>query len=209
MVLTSTPPFKLLPFAMLLNSMSDNNYIVGGAVRDMLSGKTPHDYDLVTDIPMDCLIDLFEEGGFKTKQTGVAHFVLNVYFSDYGVEISNFRKDVICYGRQADVEIGTIEDDANRRDFTINAVYLNIQTKKLVDPTGKGIDDINDRILRFVGKPKDRILEDYLRVARFYRFMSKGFTPEVRSLRAVREMFNEAYAHITPERFRNELEKMW
>lgn len=61
-------PFKLLPFLMVLNAHSDNNFIVGGAVRDLLSGKVPNDYDVVTDIPMEQLVVLFEEGGFKVKR---------------------------------------------------------------------------------------------------------------------------------------------
>jgi len=204
-------PTKLLPFLMVLNARSNNNYIVGGAVRDLLIGKEPHDFDIVTDIEMNELSELFSNNGFKVKQTGVAHFVLNVYFSDYEVEISNFRKDVVCNGRQATCEVGTIEDDANRRDFTINSVYLSTDFEKddvFVDPTGQGIQDIENRVLRFIGKPKDRINEDYLRVFRFFRFINKGFTPEKNSLKAARELFNTAYERTTPERVRAELEKM-
>jgi poly(A) polymerase len=200
-------PKQLLPFLMVLNSHSDNNYIVGGAARDLMSNKVPYDYDIVTDIPMEQLVVLFKEGGFKVKRTGVAHFVLNVYLGSYEVEISNFRKDVVCNGRQAECEVGTIKDDAFRRDFTINAVYMNTKTGALVDPTGLGIDDILRRKLRFVGRPKERIREDYLRVFRFYRFINKGFEPEKKSLNACRKMFNEAYANTTAERVRNEIEK--
>jgi len=211
MIDKTTFPSELLPFLMVLNSRSSNNYIVGGAVRDLLIGKEPHDYDIVTDIPMDELIELFSNSGFKVKQTGIAHFVLNVYFSGYEVEISNFRKDVVCNGRQASCEIGSINDDSNRRDFTINAVYLSTDFEsdvEFVDPTGQGIQDIEDRVLRFIGKPKDRIKEDFLRVFRFYRFISKGFIPEKNSLKAARELFNTAYENTTAERVRAEIEKM-
>jgi len=201
-------PFKLLPFLMVLNAHSDNNFIVGGAVRDLLSGKMPNDYDVVTDIPMAELIVLFEEGGFKVKQTGVAHFVLNVYLDGYEVEISNFRKDLVCDGRQAEVEVGTIVDDAFRRDFTINALYMNTKTGEIVDPTGQGVADVEAKQVRFVGKPQERIREDFLRVFRFYRFVGKGFSPEKKSLKAVRELWNEAYTATTPERARAELEKL-
>jgi len=202
-------PKELLPFLMVLNSHSDNNYIVGGAVRDLLSGKEPNDYDVVTDIPMSELITLFTEGGFKVKQTGVAHFVLNVYKNGYGVEISNFRKDVVCNGRQAECEVGTIEDDSKRRDFTINAVYMSTRFDgTFVDPTGTGCTDIKQRKLRFVGDPKERIREDFLRVWRAYRFISKGFVPDKKLICAIREMYNEAHAKTSPERIRSELEKM-
>lgn len=193
---------------MVLDALSDNNFIVGGATRDFLSGKEPNDWDVVTDIPMDRLITVFEEGGFGVSQTGVAHLVLNVHLGDFIVEISNFRKDTSCDGRHAEVEIGTIDDDAHRRDFTVNALYINTKTNEVVDPTGLGITDLKANTLRFVGRPKDRILEDAIRIIRFYRFITKGFTPDPKSLRACRESFPIMYDHITPERFRVELEKM-
>jgi poly(A) polymerase len=201
-------PVQLFHVEMVLDSLSDNNYLVGGSVRDILIGKVPKDWDIVTDTPMDVLIKEFKKSGMGVKQTGVAHFVLNVYHGGMEFEISNFRKDVVCNGRQAEVEIGTIGDDANRRDFTVNALYVHLKTQEVLDPTGQGIHDIDSNILRFVGKPKDRIREDFLRVFRFYRFLSKGFTPEKKSLKAVREMFSEAYDRTTPERVRMELEKM-
>jgi poly(A) polymerase len=201
-------PLGLFPILMVLAAHSRNVYITGGAVRDLLSGGTPNDYDIVTDIPMDKLIEIFEEGGFTVSKTGIAHLVLNVSLAGYIVEISNFRKDTNCDGRHADVQVGTIIEDAHRRDFTINALYLNIRTNEVVDPTGTGLGDVATRTLRFVGKPKDRITEDYLRLFRFFRFINKGFEPDPKSLRACRELFVEAYGKIAPERVRVELEKM-
>lgn len=84
------------------------------------------------------------------------------------------------------VEIGTIYDDGQRRDFTVNALYLNLSTMLLQDPTAQGIDDINSKVLRFVGKPTERLAEDRLRAYRFYRFLTKGFTPDPKALKAVR-----------------------
>lgn len=201
-------PHELLPFIMVLESLSDNVFLVGGAVRDILLDKNPNDFDFVTDVPMDRLIEEFEAGGFTVSQTGVAHMVLNVGFRDTIVEISNFRKDKACDGRHAEVELGTIDDDAHRRDFTINALFLNTKTGEIVDPTGTGVADLKAKVLRFVGRPKDRIKEDFLRVFRFYRFVNKGFTPDPKSLKACREMFTEAHNRVAPERVRVELEKM-
>jgi len=201
-------PRQLLPFTSVLTSLSDDSFIVGGAVRDMLMGKTPKDWDLVTDTPMDVLECEFIESGFEVKLTGVAHFVLNVYKNDYCVEVSNFRKDVVCDGRQAEVEVGTIHDDAHRRDLTINSLYVNLKTGRLLDPTGLGLSDVMTRTVRFVGKPNDRIREDWLRAFRIRRFVGKGMTPEKKSLRAARELWNEAYTNTTPERVRAEIEKL-
>ena len=201
-------PLGIFPFMMVLESLTDSVYLVGGSVRDMLLGAHPNDFDFVTDVPMEQLIAEFEAGGFTVTQSGVAHLVLNVGFGDTIVEISNFRKDKACDGRHAVVELGTIDDDAHRRDFTINALFLNTKTGEVVDPTGNGVADLKAKVLRFVGKPKDRIREDYLRGWRAMRFASRGFKLEPKSLRAVREMWKEIYDNSTPERVRVELEKM-
>lgn len=203
-----TAPKEVFPFLMVLETLSPNVFLVGGAVRDLLLGFKPKDFDFVTDTPMADLVAAFEEGGFKVSQTGVAHFVLNVSLNDFIIEVSNFRKDKVCDGRHADVEVGTITDDANRRDFTVNALYINTRSGEVIDPTNNGLHDIKANVLRFVGRPKDRIREDWLRVFRWYRFLGKGFRPDPKSQRAVREMFNEAFANTTPERVRAELEKM-
>jgi len=201
-------PKELFPILMVLESVSDNNYVVGGAVRDLLTGKTPNDYDVVTDTPMEELEKLFLNCGFAVTKTGVSHFVLNVHFSGYEVEVSNFRKDKVCNGRQAEVEVGTILDDTLRRDFTVNAVYMHTRTMEIVDLTGQGCQDAKDKVLRFVGNPKDRIREDYLRVWRAFRLQRTGFTFEKKTERALREMFKEAYENSNPQRVLQEMIKL-
>jgi tRNA nucleotidyltransferase/poly(A) polymerase len=201
---------------LILDALSHNNYLVGGCVRDLLLNRTPADYDFVTDVPMDKIVTAFTEAGWKVNVTGQQFLVVSVSKDGEQYEIANFRKDgSYGDGRRPDtVEIGTIEDDANRRDFTINALYLKPgrftedMVDALIDPTGKGQTDLYNKVLRFIGKPEDRIREDYLRIFRFYRFATKGFRPEPKSLRACRELFNEAYLKTTPERVRVELEKM-
>ena len=109
--------------------------------------------------------------------------------------------------------IGTITTDANRRDFTINSLYVPLGCTdiiaNIVDPTGQGKADIENRQLRFIGQPARRILEDPLRVARFYRFLhTKNLVPHPGSLRAVRQNFNYAHNNTSPERWRVEIERM-
>ena len=203
---------QLLQIFTLLGSLPSNNFLVGGCVRDKLSSppRAPKDFDIVTDLPMDAVEVLFVSNGWEVKDTGKAFLVLSISKEGQQYEIANFRKDgVYSDGRRPEaVQIGTIEEDANRRDFTINALYWNPKVNEFLDPTGKGMADLKSKTLRFIGKPKDRIKEDYLRVFRFYRFLAKGYTPDPRSLSAVREMFNEAYAGTTAERVRCELEKI-
>lgn len=200
----------LLQIFMVLKNRSTNSYLVGGCVRDYLLHKEPKDFDIVTDIPYNVLEKDFEAAGWKVNATGKAFLVLSISKNGRQYEIANFRKDgVYKDGRRPEsVEIGTIEEDAARRDFTINALYYSLDTYEYTDPTGKGKKDIDNKVLRFIGRPQDRIKEDFLRVFRFYRFAAKGFKPDPKSLRAVREYFTEAYPNITPERVRGELEKM-
>lgn len=188
---------------------SQNSYMVGGCVRDTLLHKNPKDFDFVTDIPYDDMQVMFEKAGFTVKETGKQFLVMIVSKDGNDYEIANFRKDGnYADGRRPEaVEIGDIYDDCNRRDFTVNALYYNINTRELVDPTGQGVDDIKSKTLRFIGKAEDRIREDFLRVFRFYRFVSRGFTPEPKSLSAARRLFDEAVQKTAGERIKNEIEK--
>lgn len=184
--------------------------MVGGSVRDILLGKDPKDFDFVTYAPYDVVAKELEKDGYTIKETGKQFLVMIASKNGWDFEIANFRKDgTYKDGRRPEaVSIGTMYDDAFRRDFTVNALYLDVRTFKLYDPTGQGIDDFQDRILRFVGKPKERIKEDYLRCFRFYRFIEKSFEPDPKSLSAVREMFAEAVQKTSPERIRVEVERM-
>lgn len=200
---------NLLQLFMLLRSQSPNVYLVGGCVRDDLIGVQPKDFDIVTDVPMDTIEPLFSQNGWEVDSVGKQFLVMFVSKNGEQFEISNFRKDIgFSDGRRLDeVVIGDLESDAARRDFTVNSIYYNPISGTYVDPNN-GRKDVEERVLKFIGKPKDRIKEDYLRIFRFYRFLSKGFTPDKRSLKACRELFNEAYLQTTPERVRMEVERM-
>ena len=189
---------------------SVNSCIVGGAVRDMIVGTPAKDFDFVTDIDYDKLVEIFTNNNFEIKETGKAFRVLIVRKGDQSFEIANFRKDgTYSDGRRPEsTDIGTIEDDAARRDFTINALYYNLTSEHVIDPTGLGLIDRNTHLLRFVGNPKERILEDFLRVHRFYRFLSKGLIADKKSLTACREMFEQAQQKVSPQRVLMEMEKM-
>jgi tRNA nucleotidyltransferase/poly(A) polymerase len=200
----------LLQLFLLVRNASKNTYLVGGCVRDMLLGRKPKDYDIVTDANMETLRGEFDNNGWKVDAVGENFLVYAVSKEHQQFEIANFRKEAgFTDGRRPDrTEIGTLEDDAARRDFTINSIYYDPVEVKFIDPN-KGISDIKSRTLKFIGRPHDRIREDYLRVFRFYRFLAKlGFEGHPKSLRACREMFNEAYQKTTPERVRMEIERM-
>jgi len=196
----------------ILKMNSSKSCLVGGAVRNSFLGKKPKDFDFVTDIDYCNLASIFEYRKFKVKETGKKFLVLNVIKDGIEIEIANYRKDGTYEdGRRPEkVEIGNIDDDARRRDFSINAIYYDLTNGIIKDPTGQGIDDMLSKTLRFIGKPEDRIEEDTLRVFRFYRFLHQldGFEAAPKSLKAVRSLFNNVFGKTTPERARIEIEKM-
>ena len=194
----------------ILGDLSPNSCLVGGSVRDSIQGQDAKDFDFVTDVDYDKLKEKFESCGFTTKETGKNFLVLNVIKDGEEFEIANFRKDGTYEdGRRPEsVEIGTIFDDAQRRDFTVNALYFRLHDHYLADPNGFGIPDAKGKILRFVGKPEKRLQEDSLRIFRFYRFVSKGYVPAPKDLRAVRTLFGDSYERTDAMRVQQEIEKM-
>lgn len=155
-------------------------FVVGGAVRDFLQKKDPKDYDLVTNaLPEESKKIL---NGFKVSDEQGKNFgVLRVYTKDEpkGYEVASYRKD-IAHGRDTKgddpkVEMGnhiTIEDDCMRRDLTINALFYDIKKKEIVDIVG-GVDDIKNGIIKAVGNPMERFIEDRLRICRIFRFAAR------------------------------------
>jgi tRNA nucleotidyltransferase/poly(A) polymerase len=148
-------------------------YVVGGAVRDALLGKTPKDYDLATDADPDTVEQMMAKAGFKTLPTGKAFGVINVFTDQGEYEVATFRNDVGSDGRRPDsVTFTDIEGDVKRRDLTINALFYDIESGEVVDLVG-GINDLKNGIVRTVGAPEDRFSEDRLRILRAIRFAGR------------------------------------
>ena len=144
-------------------------YIVGGAVRDALLGKTPKDYDLATDAVPDMVEAMMSKAGLRTLPTGKAFGVINVFTDEGEYEIATFRED-IGSGRRPDGVSFT--NDVKRRDLTINALFFDIDTKEIVDLVG-GVNDLKKGIVRTVGAAEDRFGEDRLRILRAIRFAGR------------------------------------
>ena len=148
-------------------------FFVGGCVRDKLMGVEPHDFDICTDAAPKELHKIFNHfSEQKSEEFGVTMPIIDGEL----FEIATMRKD-ITKGRHPKIEFTrNIEEDALRRDFTVNALYED-KDGNIIDPTKKGVKDIKSKTLRFVGSARDRILEDPLRIFRYVRFISqKGFS---------------------------------
>lgn len=147
-------------------------YVVGGAVRDALLGKTPKDYDLATDANPDTVEEIMGKAGFKTLPTGKAFGVINVFTDQGEYEVATFREDVGSGRRPDSVNFTNIEGDVKRRDLTINALFYDIESGEVVDLVG-GINDLKNGVVRTVGSAEDRFGEDRLRILRAIRFAGR------------------------------------
>jgi tRNA nucleotidyltransferase/poly(A) polymerase len=148
-------------------------YLVGGSVRDFLTGDKPKDFDLATDALPDEVLEIVGDK-FRTNLQGKAFGVVVVYTKEVpeGMEIATFREDV-SKGRNPEVKLGvTIEDDVKRRDLTYNSLFYDLDTRQIVDLVG-GKADLESGITRMVGDPTERFDEDSLRILRAFRFASR------------------------------------
>jgi poly(A) polymerase len=144
---------------------------VGGAVRDALLGHPVTDIDVATTLSPETVMERLGTAGITTLPTGIDHGTVSARLSHRTLEITTLRRDVETDGRHARVAlIDDWDEDARRRDFTINALYLD-QAGKLYDPAG-GLADLRAGRVRFIGNAEARIGEDGLRLLRFYRFFA-------------------------------------
>ena len=159
----------------LSNAISERGYdvrIVGGAVRDLLLGKAPKDVDLSTNATPKQMMEVFNADGIRYIETGLQHGTLTVHINKRDFEVTTLRTDTETDGRHAKVTFThDWRVDAERRDLTINAMSLGLDGD-LYDYFG-GREDLTNRIVRFVGNPRLRIEEDYLRILRYFRFYGK------------------------------------
>lgn len=160
--------------------------LAGGCVRDRLFGVEPKDFDIATTATPDQIAKAFEKVHIKTVPTGIDHGTLTAVYPEGGIEVTTLRRDVATDGRRATVAFSqSFEEDAARRDFTINAMFEDGEGK--VHDYFGGKEDLRQRVLRFVGEPRQRIREDFLRILRFFRFWSRySLIPAEGSLAAIR-----------------------
>jgi len=193
----------------VMNEGEQETRVVGGAVRNHLLGESVTDIDLATPLSPHKVIERAEQAGFKTIPTGVDHGTVTLVISGQSYELTSLRKDIKTDGRHAVVEFGTDwREDASRRDFTINALYVS-HDGTLHDPLGTGQDDLKARKLRFIGSPQQRIKEDYLRTLRFYRLAAQySQAPFDSAAISATIKCRKGLTGLSPERVLNELIKL-
>jgi tRNA nucleotidyltransferase (CCA-adding enzyme) len=188
-----------------------NNYelrIVGGAVRDIALGKTPKDIDLATDATPDEMIAILDKAGIKHKPTGLEHGTLTAILDSEPFEITTLRADTETDGRHAEVEfVKSWEEDAKRRDLTYNAMSMDMEGN--VFDYFNGMDDLQDKVSKFVGDADERIKEDYLRILRYFRFQGRLSTPSWNddTLKAISSN-TSGLAKVSSERIWQEMSKV-
>jgi tRNA nucleotidyltransferase/poly(A) polymerase len=181
-------------------------YLVGGAVRDLLLGKNPNDWDLASDARPEEVIAMFR----KVIPTGIKHGTVTIRYRGRSIETTTFRTEsVYTDGRRPDSVryAATIEEDLSRRDFTMNAAAIRLPGGSMTDPFG-GQADIQKKLIRCVGRAEERFNEDGLRPLRALRFASQlGFTLEDETFAAIAPAL-PATAQVSIERIREELDKI-
>jgi poly(A) polymerase len=194
-------------FAAVRNAGSEAR-VVGGAVRDALLGRpNVGDIDLATPLPPDAVTKAARAAGLDAYPTGISHGTVTVVADGHPFQITTLRRDVETDGRHAVIDYTrSWEEDALRRDFTINALYC-AEDGAISDFTG-GLDDLHHGRVQFIGDARTRIREDYLRILRFFRFSSayaNGHIDAEGLAASIAE--REGIARLSAERVREELLK--
>jgi poly(A) polymerase len=182
---------------------------VGGCVRNALVGRAIDDIDIATTLTPDAVMEALAAAGLRHVPTGVEHGTVTAIAGGRPYEVTTLRRDVETDGRRAVVAYTTDwTEDAERRDFRLNALYMD-EAGLIYDPTGAGVEDaLNGRIV-FVGDPQTRIREDYLRILRFFRFRAwfgRG-APDAAGLAACAAL-KDGLQRLSAERVSKELLKL-
>ena len=181
---------------------------VGGCVRKAICGENIDDIDLATSLEPNEVKKRLNKENIKVIDTGISHGTVTAIINNKKFEITTLRKDVSTDGRHANVEFtSNWEQDASRRDFTINAIYADIEGR-IFDPLN-GISDLQNGKIKFIGSSKERIQEDYLRILRYLRFFAQYSKTDYDQdiIRSIKKNIN-GLNKISNERIFDELKKI-
>lgn len=201
-------PVDVLTEVFEILAIKGQSRLVGGCVREMVLGHPPKDVDIATQVLPDDAMRLLKEHGYHCIPTGIKYGTITAVKGNYQFEITTLRSDIRTYGRHAEVDFTRDwKLDAERRDFTFNALYMDLDGN--VEDFFGGIPDLDANLLRFIGDPKARIREDYLRILRYFRFYSyyNGDNIDQNSIIACAELA-DGIASLSGERVRTEVLKI-
>ncbi len=180
---------------------------VGGCVRKFICKEDIDDIDIATILTPEQIKNKFLNSTIKVIDTGIEHGSLTIILNNLKFEITTLRKDIKSDGRHAEISYSdSWEEDSKRRDFTINAIYMD-KKGKYFDPQN-GINDLKNRLVKFIGDPSLRIEEDFLRIIRFIRFsLYYNSISNEKTIEAIKLHLN-GIKNISKERILNELIKI-
>ena len=183
-------------------------FVVGGAIRDALLNREITDIDFATSLEPKTITEILNKENIKFIDVGIDHGTVTAIINERKFEITTFRNDIFTDGRHAQVSFSnSLEEDALRRDFTINAMYLD-KSGNLIDPTD-GKKDLENRVVRFIGSPDERIKEDYLRILRYFRFLALfgDISPDAEVMKTITANLDKLSV-VSKERQWNELKSI-
>ena len=183
-------------------------FVVGGAIRDALLNREITDIDFATPLEPKTITEILNKENIKFIDVGINHGTVTAIINERKFEITTFRNDIFTDGRHAQVSFSnSLEEDALRRDFTINAMYLD-KGGNLIDPTD-GKKDLENRVVRFIGRPDERIKEDYLRILRYFRFLALfgDISPDAEVMKTISANLDKLSV-VSKERQWNELKSI-
>ena len=204
---SDTPASKIF-FAINSYSSSSEVRYVGGCVRKAIKGEKIDDIDLATNLEPKEVCEALKKNQINYYETGIEHGTITALIDDHKFEITSLREDISTDGRHAQVKFSKDwKKDALRRDFTINAIYSDIEGN-IFDPYN-GKDDLDKGVINFIGNPEIRVQEDYLRILRYVRFFitysKQRHNHEI--IKSLRKNFN-GISKLSKERLIDELKKI-
>lgn len=195
---------EVLKICKNLNQNGFEAFLAGGCVRDLVMARQPKDFDIATNATPDQIVELYPQALSVGREFGV----IILAYEKFQIEIATFRKDgpYLDGRRPSSIRFTTAEEDSKRRDFTINAIFLDIKESLIIDYVS-GLEDIKSQCIRAVGDPFLRFSEDKLRMLRALRFSSQlEFQIEEETMRAIQKE-HACITQVSGERIKDELTK--
>src|ERR1051326_3374753 len=198
--------FAFRIYNLLVENFS-KTFFVGGMVRDMLLGKKIVDIDITTIATPAQVVKILQQEGLKYTEVARNFGVISAIEGDSEIEIASFREDRYIKNRYPKIRlVEAIRKDSKRRDFTINSLYLSLKSDEVLD-FNNGLEDLKQKFIKFIGKAKQKILEDPLRILRAFRFaLDLQFKIEKNSFAAIKQNIH-LLSTLTSSRTEKEIKK--